>query len=57
MLVHSFSETRAGWSDYEAFLQLFGVQAQAGVIQRLPASQAVSLFAAWVTGNFSFLSA
>ena len=27
MLVHSFSPRRAGWSDYSAFLKLFGVTA------------------------------
>jgi len=57
MLVHSFSEKRVGWSDYEAFLQLFGVRAQTETIQKLPASQAVPLFAAWVPGDGKFLSA
>lgn len=57
MLVHSFSEKRAGWSDYQAFLELFGVRAEVEVIQRLPGSQAVPLFAAWVPGDCKFLSA
>ncbi len=57
MLVHSFSEKRAGWSDYQAFLELFGVRAEAEVMQRLPASQSVPLFAAWVPGDRKFLSA
>lgn len=57
MLVHSFSERRAGWQDYEAFLQLFGVRAQAEVIQRLSGAQSVPLFAAWVPGDGKFLTA
>jgi len=56
MLVHSFSETRVGWSDYEAFVRLFSVGARAETIQRLPASQAVPLFAAWVSGDRKFLT-
>jgi hypothetical protein len=56
MLVHSFSEKHVGWSDYEDFLQFFGVRAEAEVIQRLPASQVVPLFAAWVLGDCKFLS-
>ena len=57
MLVHSFSEKHVGWSDYQAFLELFGVQAEAEVIQRLPGSQTVPLFAAWVPGDCKFLCA
>lgn len=57
MLVHSFSQERAGWSDYQAFLQLFDVRAQVEVIQRLPGAQQVPLFAAWVLGDCKFLSA
>jgi len=55
LLVHSFSEQRAGWSDYKAFLKLFGVQAEVGLLQRLPGSQAVPLFSAWVEGDLQFL--
>ena len=57
MLVHSFSEKRAGWSNYQAFLELFGVRAEAEVIQRLPASQSVPLFSAWVAGDRKFVNA
>lgn len=56
MLVHSFSEERSGWADYEAFLQLFGTPAKVGAIQRLPSAQRVPLFAAWVLGDCKFLS-
>lgn len=55
VLVHSFSEECTGWSDYEAFLQLFGVQALRGEAQRLSRMSPVPLFAAWVTGNRLFL--
>jgi hypothetical protein len=57
MLVHSFSQRRAGWPDYEAFLELFGVGAKVEVIQRLPGAQSVPLFAAWVPGDEKFLTA
>jgi hypothetical protein len=55
MLIHSFSEKRVGWSDYTAFLKLFSVRAEVGVPQRLPATQAVPLFAVWVPGDSQFL--
>lgn len=55
VLVHSFSEKRAGWRDYEAFARLFGVQAMWDVVQRLTSPSSVPLFAAWVTGDCSFL--
>jgi hypothetical protein len=56
MLVHSFSEARDCWPDYQAFLKLFDVQAEIGRIQRLPGAQRVPLFAAWVLGDCRFLS-
>lgn len=55
ILVHSFSDARASWSDYVAFLALFGVRASEGVLQRLPGKQSVPLFAAWVVGDPRFL--
>jgi len=55
VLVHSFSEQRTGWRDYEAFVRLFGVQAMREVVQRLKSATGVPLFAAWVTGDCSFL--
>ena len=57
MLVHSFSQERACWPDYNAFLELFDVRAELGAIQRLPGAQSVPLFAAWVLGDCKFLSA
>jgi hypothetical protein len=55
LLVHSFSNKRTGLPDYEAFLNLFGVRAESGVVQRLAGSSRVPLFAAWVTGDSRFL--
>jgi uncharacterized protein DUF6946 len=55
VLVHSFSKKRTGWKDYEVFVRLFGVQAVPDVVQRLTTSPSISLFAAWVTGDCSFL--
>jgi hypothetical protein len=56
MLVHSFSAKRTGWSDYRAFLNLFGIRAEVGQPQRLPGAQVVPLFAVWVPGDFQFLA-
>lgn len=55
MLVHSFSAEFVGWGDYRAFLALFGVQAQRGVLQRLESPSSIPLFAAWAVGEQSFL--
>lgn len=57
MLVHSFSQERACWADYVAFLKLFKVEAGFGVLQRLPGPQRVPLYAAWVQGDPKFLEA
>ena len=55
LLVHSFSQERVGWSDYQAFTQLFGVEAVLGSVQRLGDASSVPLFGVWVVGNPSFL--
>lgn len=55
LLIHSFSEDHANWSDYEAFTRLFGVQAAYGTVQPLSGASNVPLFGAWVTGDCSFL--
>ena len=55
MLVHSFSEERAGWSDYQSLAALFGVDAKEGVVQRLGKDSTIPLFGVWVVGNCSFL--
>jgi hypothetical protein len=55
LVIHSFSPERAGWSDYQAFTRLFGVEAEAGTIQRLGTASRVPLFGAWVVGDPAFL--
>lgn len=55
MLVHSFSEQRVGWSDYQSFAALFSVNAQEGAVQRLGRSSSIPLFGAWVVGDCRFL--
>jgi len=55
VLVHSFSEQRSGWPDYEGFVRLFGVQAVSEIVQRLPGTSSIPLFAAWVLGDRIFL--
>jgi len=55
LLVHSFSEHRVGWPDYQAFIDLFGVHAVEGVVQRLGGHSTVPLFGVWVVGDCSFL--
>jgi len=55
LLVHSFSQKRVGWSDYQAFTRLFGVEAVVGSVQRIGTSSSVPLFGVWVVGNPSFL--
>lgn len=55
MVVHSFSEARVGWPDYEAFTGLFGVKAKEGQIQRLGSTSRIPLFGVWVVGDAKFL--
>lgn len=55
MLVHSFSQERAGFSDYAAFARLFGIDAREGVVQRLGSASAVPLFGVWVVGDPAYL--
>jgi len=50
MLVHSFSRQQTGFSDYSAFLQLFGVQAVQGTVQPAATRNGVHLYFSWVTG-------
>lgn len=55
VVVHSFSQERAGWSDYQAFARLFGVEAKVGSVQRLGSASNIPLFGVWVVGNPSYL--
>lgn len=57
LLIHSFSKERTGWSDYEAFTRLFGVEAEVGVVQRMGVNTAIPLFGVWVVGNQMYTSA
>src|SRR5712671_2682614 len=51
LLVHSFSRERTGWSDYQAFARLFGVEAEIGSVQQLGNASRIPLFGVWVVGN------
>lgn len=55
VLIHSFSEERTGWKDYEAFVRLFGVLALPEVVQRITGAPSIPLFGAWVAGDCKFL--
>ena len=55
LLIHSFSRKSVGWSCYQAFTQLFGVEAVQGVVQRLSTTSSIPLFGVWVAGDCSFL--
>jgi hypothetical protein len=55
LLLHSFSQERTGWSDYQTFTRLFGVEASVGCVQRLSTASSVPLFGVWVVGNPAFL--
>lgn len=55
VIVHSFSEQRVGWSDYQSFAALFGVTAIEGVVQKLSGDSKIPLFGVWVVGDCSFL--
>lgn len=55
LLIHSFSQERAGWSDYQAFTRLFEVEAAMCSVQRLGSASRVPLFGVWVVGNPLFL--
>jgi hypothetical protein len=55
LVIHSFSETPAGWQDYQAFAHLFGVNAMQGTVQRLGKKSRIPLFGVWVFGDRVFL--
>ena len=55
LLIHSFSKVRTGWSDYQAFTRLFGVEAEFGSLQRLGNNSSIPLFGVWVEGNPLYL--
>jgi hypothetical protein len=55
LVIHSFSQERTGWTDYQAFTSLFGVEAELGSVQRLGGASKIPLFGVWVVGNPRFL--
>jgi hypothetical protein len=55
LLIHSFSKDHPGWTDYQAFTQLFGVEAVLGSVQRLGNGSSIPLFGVWVVGDSTFL--
>jgi hypothetical protein len=55
LLIHSFSQERTGWADYQAFTRLFRVEAEMGSLQRLGTASRVPLFGVWVLGNPVYL--
>jgi len=50
MLVHSFSTAQTGFTDYAAFLQLFGLTATAGTVQRAASLRDTELYFSWTVG-------
>jgi hypothetical protein len=55
LLVHSFTEAREGWADYQAFLKQWDVKAAPGAVQRVSTQCAVPLYAVWIDGNRDYL--
>lgn len=56
LVIHSFSQSRVGWSDYQAFTRMFGVDAAVGTVQCLRNdSSGIPLFGIWVVGDPGFL--
>jgi hypothetical protein len=55
MLIHSFSQQHARWSDFQSFAALFGVDAKEATVQRFGRSSGIPLFGVWVVGDSRFL--
>lgn len=56
MLVHSFSPTNKGFSDFEAFAGLFNAEAEIGRIVPAGLFEGMPLFLGWCAGNQRFRS-
>jgi len=57
MLVHSFSPSRAGFEDYQAFVRLFNVQeARLDQLQWLGEMNGIGLYVSWVSGDLQYLA-
>ena len=57
MIVHSFSQTHEWFSDFEAFLSLFGSKAQIGSLAWLYSAGDLSVYSGWAQGDSRFLAA
>jgi hypothetical protein len=57
MVVHSFSPSDEGLSDFDAFLSLFGSRAQVGELAWLFRRGELSVHAGWARGDLRFLAA
>jgi hypothetical protein len=55
MLIHSFSQEDEGLVDYQAFLELFGVQGGPGQLAGVRKTQGVDLYCGWVRGDEKYL--
>lgn len=51
MIVHSFSPTHRLFSDYQEFLNLFGVKCTINTLVELPAVEGRRVFAGWAVGQ------
>ncbi len=55
MLVHSFSQENEWFDDYQAFINLYGVNTSLNKLFFLTQTQGVSVYSAWVKGNMKYL--
>lgn len=51
MIVHSFSSEHKWFSDYQAFLSLFGVTSKVNELVELPRMEGLQVFTGWVFGR------
>ncbi len=56
LLVHSFSRTRAWFGDFEAFVALWGIRAEANTVHSTHLPTGKGLHFAWVCGEEQYLS-
>jgi hypothetical protein len=56
MLVHSFNPTGSWFEEYTRFLNLVEVTAEKNMLHHLDTVDGIDLYAAWVTGDPSFLA-
>ena len=55
MLVHSFSQEDERLGDYQAFLELYGVQGGSGQLVSVRRIEVVDLYCGWVRGDGKYL--